>query len=257
MSLPLSAARRRLSGPTSRFGVLRGLSSVACAALSSVLCAAVAAALPAAPLDLGQGLTYVRLRNLPDDFAALKAAWPAPALAIDLRYPANNGAIAMGLALAPRPTTAPLFVLVGPGTPEVAVQVLRSLAPNLITVGLRAPGVVPDIALDVKPDTDRRAYDALDAGTPLDSLIGEKPAPARFNEAALAREHENGGPDDSDRQTDLGVRSDVAPAAVPPGPTGAAAPAVEAPPPPLKDLVLERAMQMHRALLALGLLPAR
>ena len=228
--------------------------------LSPVLCPPASgvqapAATAAAPLDLGQGLTYVRLRRLPGDLALLKAAWPSAALIVDARYPAAEATPATAPDLAPRARTAPLLVLVGPGTPTGLLSALRQSAPGLITLGLAAPGLMPDIALDVKPETDRRAYDALEAGTPLDDLIGEKPAPARFNEAVLAREHENGGTDASDQAPESGVRSDVAPeGAAPTAPVAAAKPA---PPAPLKDVVLERAVQIHRGLQALGLLPAR
>ncbi len=243
--------------------VFRLLFLVHCAALSSVLCAAASAPPPAAaaaaPLDLGQGLAYVRLHRLPDDLAVLKAAWTAPALIVDARYPAG-GAPEAGLDLPPRPRTAPLFVLVGADAPAGLLAVLRRSASAVITLGVAKPGLVPDIALDVKPELDRRAYDALGAGVPLDSLIGETIIPARFNEAALAREHENGGPEDSDQVAESGVRSDVAPdgaAPAPPGSAAAGAAAKPAEPPPLKDVVLERAVQLHRALRALGLLPPR
>ncbi len=214
---------------------------------------------PAALLDLGQGLTYVRLHRLPDDLAAVRTAWTAAALIVDIRYPSDGGAQAPGLDLPPRPRTAPLFVLVGPATPAGLAAALHRAAPNLITLGAAAPGVPPDIVLAVKPDVDRQAYDALDAGASVDSLIGEKSAQTRFDEAALAREHENGRADAPDQEAKADVRSDVLPDATTAGPSGAAAPAAtaNATPPPLKDLVLERAVQLHRALLALGMLRER
>ncbi len=255
LRLSASAFAKASADKSARQAVLCfALLAVLCAALSSVLCAAPPPPTATAPLDLGQGLSYVRLRRLPDDLAVLKTAWPSAALVVDARYPAADATPLTALDLPPRPRTAPLLVLVGPGTPPGVLAALRQPAPSLITVGLTAPGLLPDIALDVKPDTDRRAFDALDAGTPLDSLIGEKQAPARFNEAVLAREHENGA-DASDQAPESGVRSDVAPdGAAPTAPVAAAKPA---PPPPLKDAVLERAVQIHRALQALRMLPAR
>jgi hypothetical protein len=72
--------------------------------LFSVLCGA-AAAPSAAPLDLGQGLSYIRLRHGPDDTALLKAAWPAPALVVDLRYPKGDPIRVFTIDLPARPPT--------------------------------------------------------------------------------------------------------------------------------------------------------
>jgi hypothetical protein len=256
-------------------------------ALTSVLGASASSpAPPAAPLDLGQGLSYVRLRHGPDDSGPLKAAWPARALVVDLRYPQGDSTRVFAIDMPARPPTSALFVLIGPGTSEDAVRALRALAPNLVTLGPAGPGLAPDVALAVKPEADRRAYDALDAGTPLETLIGEKHSEPRFNEAALAREHENGDTDEADGEADTGGQDDSAPdakpaAPIPPPPSSAPTPArptpsppaasgaapagqpasaVPAPvpsPPPLKDEVLERAVQLHRTLLALGLLSGR
>ena len=72
-----------------------------------------------------------------------------------------------------------MFVLVAPTTPADALAALRARAPALITLGLSAPGLTPDIALAVKPEDDRRAYEALDSGASIESLLSEtlaKPA---------------------------------------------------------------------------------
>jgi len=239
---PLAAFRFSVSGI--RYLLLLGLAVAACDAGTA----------PAATVDLGQNLTYLRLRSLPADAPALTAAWLAPALVVDLRYPAVEGAPAFPAGLPARPRTAPLFVLTGPGTPADALAALRAAAPALITLGLRAPGVAPDLVLAVDPAADRRAYDALDAGTALDALINVKIAKERFDEAALAREHQ---------QDQAGTPAPNPPPAAPAAPAPAAAPsapaaapaAAPAPPPPPVDVVLQRAVQLHRALLALGRLP--
>jgi hypothetical protein len=200
-----------------------------------------ALSLPAsAPLDLGQKLTYVRLHRLPDDAVILAAAWSRPALIVDLRYLAGSAAPFLSPALPARPGSAPLFALVSPATPLEALAALRDRAPALITLGLAAPVPAPDIALAVTPEADRHAYDALDSGASIESLLSEKIAKTRFDEAALAHEHAR--PADQE---------------VGPGPSGAAPP--EAPPTATpaepKDVVLQRAVQLQRALLALGKLP--
>ena len=237
------ASESSISGSSRRLRARRLLAS----GLWLLLATAVAAA-PAPTVDLGQNLSYLRLRRLPADAPALTAAWLAPALVVDLRYPAVEGAPAIPAGLPARPRHAPLFVLVGPATPADAVAALRAAAPALITLGLPAPGVTPDLVLAVDPAADRRAYDALDAGTALDALINVKIAKERFDEAALAREHEQ-----DQAGTPPPDRPAATPAAAPAAPaTPAAAPA---PPPPPVDVVLQRAVQLHRALLALGRLP--
>jgi hypothetical protein len=75
-----------------------------------------------------------------------------------------------------------------------------------------------------------RPYEALEHGTPIESLVVEKVAKVRDDEAALERERDADAPEG-------------APAAAKPQP---------ARPPPLIDPVLQRAVQLHRSLLALG-----
>jgi len=206
----------------------------------------------AAPLDLGQNLSYVRLHRLPDDAKTLTAAWISPALVVDLRYPTVDGTPAIPAGLPARSRTAPLFVLVGPGTPAEALAILRASAPALITLGLPAPNLTPDIALSVDPAADRKAYDALDAGDPVESLINVKIKKERFDEAALTREHAE---DLAGATPPPFSPAAPAPPAAPNTPA-AATPAAPAPPPPPIDVVLQRAVQLDRALLALGRLPA-
>jgi hypothetical protein len=203
--------------------------------------------LPAsAPVDLGQKLTYVRLHRLPDDATILAAAWSQPALVVDLRYSTGDTAHSLSANLPARPRSAPLFVLVGPATPPEALAALRERVPSLITLGLAAPGQVPDITLAVAPEADRRAYEALDSGASIDSLLGEKIAKTRFDEAALAHEHTGETMREARPGSDGAAPADAPPAGVTPP---AATPAE------LKDAVLQRAVQLHRALLALGKLP--
>lgn len=208
----------------------------------------------AAPLDLERNLTYVRLHRLPEDAAVLTAAWHAPALVVDLRHVAGDPAQAIPAELPPRPRSAPLVALIGPDTASVLLALIREHAPALITIGLAAPGLTPDIVLPVSPEADRRAYDALDAGASVESLISEKIAKPRFDEAALAHEHTADTAADEGARPAAGGPSDFPPAAGPPPATPAVPPA-GAPEATPRDAVLQRAVQLHRALLALGKLP--
>jgi hypothetical protein len=197
----------------------------------------------AAPLDLGQKLTYVRLHHLPADLAQVATVWPSPALIVDLRYAVEEGTHAAGPGLPARARGEPLFVLVGPATPETAVVALRLVAPGLLTLGLPAPGIPPDIAVAVTPADDRRAYDALDSGVSIESLLSEKLAKQRFDEAALLHE-----------RAEVPSAADARVAAAPPVKPDHPAAAASSPAEPT-DVVLLRAIQVHRALLALGKLP--
>jgi hypothetical protein len=197
----------------------------------------------AVPLDLGQKLTYVRLHHLPADLAQVATVWPAPALIIDLRYAVEEGPRAAGRGLPARARVEPLFVLVGPATPETAVVALRVVAPGLLTLGLPAPGIPPDIAVAVTPEDDRRAYNALDSGVSIESLLSEKLAKQRFDEAALLHQ-----------RAEAPSAADATVAAAPPVKPDHSATAASPPAEPT-DVVLLRAVQVHRALLALGKLP--
>lgn len=201
----------------------------------------------AGPLDLGQNLAYLRLRGRLDDVPALTAAWSSPALILDLRHPAADAAKYIPADLPDRPRAKPLFVLVGPATPADALAALRASAPGIITLGLSAPGLTPDIPIAVKPGDDLRAFEAFDSGTSLESLLSETLAKTRFDEAALL----HGRAQEAGAAAAAAAAAPAATAAVPAPTPGPAAQAAGAPPEP-KDAVLQRAVQLHRALLALG-----
>ena len=214
----------------------------------------------AAPLDLGQDLTYVRLHGRPEEIPTLKAGWGRPSLIIDLRYAAADAPQILPADLPERPASAPLFVLVGPGTPPAALTALRHCAPALITLGLTAPGLTPDIVLAVKPEDDRRAYDAFDSGTSAASLLDDTLAKPRFDEVALLRERAQGtgaaGTPAAAAAGSGGPSEQPATASEAESPAKAAHPAAPAPPPAEpKDGVWQRALQLHRTLHALGRLP--
>ena len=179
----------------------------------------------------------------------LTAAWSEPALIVDLRYSAGNAAPLLPADLPSRPRSAPLFALIGPGTPAEALAALRDRAPALITLGPAAPGSAPDLALAVTLEADRRAYDALDSGTSVDSLLSEKITKTRFDEAALAHEHTRGSAkDESPVSTDPVPANPPSTGDAPPANSAATPPPAATPAEP-KDLVLQRAVQLPRACL--------
>lgn len=193
--------------------------------------------------DLGQGLGYLRVHSLATDDALLRKSMAAPAaLVLDLRYVTADvsSTDALKTIFASRPPGAQLFVLVSPATPPAVAPAL-AVFPALV---LGAPGSVPApkmVVVQTDAAADRRAFDALESGTELSKLIAGRIEKERFDEATLVQEFKNGNHD-----------------AEPPAPSDptaakpdAKAVAKETPPAVPTDRVLQRAVHLHRALLAL------
>jgi hypothetical protein len=199
----------------------------------------------AASSDLGQGLLYYRVHALPADLPPADTA--KSTLVLDLRYTTTDdtGATAFSAWLGFRTATHPVFILVNAGTGPTLLHALagRPGPSGVVALGPPLPAFTPDVPLKISPDTDRRAYDAFDHGTAIDSLIVEKIGKPRYDEASMVRDHasdrEQPAPDDEDAAA---ARPD-------------SAKDKPAPPPQLIDLVLQRAVQLHRALLALHKIP--
>ena len=196
----------------------------------------------AAPVerDLGDGLRYFRIHALPADLPI--AALKAHPVIVDLRYATATaaGAAALDSWLKSHATAdAPVLVLLNADTAAaLRTGFVAGHRPGVgvITIAPAATALTPDIVLAVSPADDRRAYDAFEHGASVDSLITENPDKPRHDEAEIARERTN-PPSESD-DADLILKDD-------------AAPKEAAPPPPVIDSLLERAVQLHRGLLAL------
>lgn len=189
------------------------------------------AAMATEVLDLGHGLGYLRAKTLDDGLAALSAGRP---LVLDLRRATTTTEAAARLNLllmARRPTDASLFILIGPDTPAKLGAVLKAKSARTFLLGVEASAIKPDVIVAQSTDDDRRAYDALDRGTPLAELISGKVEKERFDEATLVAEFKNGSHDAHPSE--------------PPAASVAPAPAK------LTDRVLQRAVHLHRALLVL------
>jgi hypothetical protein len=207
--------------------------------------------------DLGQNLSYLRVAELPTGSPALGR----PSLVLDLRFTTADATAAALLAdqlrgRAPKPT----FVLVNAATAPAILAVLPQ-SPGLVTLGLPATGFAPDVVVNTTAADDRRAYAAPAAGTPIGQLIDDTlPDKPRDDEAALARLH-TGGADESAAEApapdDSGEnRTPPAPPEDSPPSTREPRPASKPAPPRLLDLVLLRAVQLHRTLVAFGRIPA-
>lgn len=194
------------------------------------------AAAPPKPLehDLGQGLAYVRVKRLPADLPG-KAADAAPSCVIDVRYAEADAVAAttfaawLGFRATPR---SPVLVLANPATSPALLEALSRPSARLGVVLIGAAGArfTPDLAVTVAAEDERRAYEALESGTTLASLLADHPEKVRNDEASLVR----GQPGPGETPAD-------------------APPENSAPrrPPPVIDAALQRAVHLHRALLAL------
>lgn len=204
-----------------------------------VSCTALAALLRASePADLGEGLTYVRVHAAPAEVAAAATALDSGrALVLDLRYTAAlSDAAPLTAALARRPAKQPLFVLVSADTPAT----LRpdALPAQVFTLGVDGLKPAPTVAIAQTAAADRAAYDALENGAKLADLISGRLDKERFDEASLVKEFQAGN-----RNAEPPPEPDPAHPA-----SGASA--------KLTDRVLQRAVHLHRALLALPAAPA-
>ena len=201
------------------------------------------AASPAAGLptgldrDLGQGLVYHRVHHVPADLPTAESARKQPCV-LDLRYVHGDADAATALAGWLRfhaSARVPVIVLANADTSAELLAPVDARAPiaGVVVIGIATEGFVPDIALKVSSDTERKAYDALENGASLDALLNDSPAKLRNDEARLAKEH----------QSDAGPDDVIAPDK----------PARSAPPPaaPVIDAALQRAVQLHRTLVAL------
>jgi hypothetical protein len=190
------------------------------------------------PQDLGQGLNYFRVHALADDAKALEAAVAGnAALVIDVRFAsARPEDVALfEHALAQHHGAELLCVLVSPATPAAFAAALADGTGRFTTLGVSGAAPSPKVVVEQAAETDRRAYDALDAGTPLAALLSGKIEKDRYDEAALMNDFSNGNTSGEP----------------PPAPDPKTIKDAPEKPPVLIDRVLQRAVHLHRALAAI------
>ncbi len=178
--------------------------------------------------DLGRGLVYHRVRHLPADLPSADAARKRPTV-LDVRY--VRGDAAAGAALVAwlkfyATFHTPVFVLANTETSTPILRALASRGPlgSILVIGAPARDFAPDIAIQTTADAERQAYDAVGAGTDPNTLIVENADKVRNDEASLSH--------DSSTEPQADPAKEHAPA------------------PPL-DAALQRAVHLHRTLVAL------
>jgi hypothetical protein len=184
--------------------------------------------------DLGQGLAYYRIHRLPADLPTAETARRQPCV-LDLRYVRAEAEAASALAGWMKfhaTARTPVFILANAETSLALLTPLtsRTSSASVVILGPVSAGFTPDIALKISPDAERRAYDALEQGASVAALLNDSPDKARNDEARLARDQ----------------RGDAAP-----DDEAASRESKPAPPAPVIDAALQRAVQLHRTLLAL------
>jgi hypothetical protein len=181
--------------------------------------------------DLGLGLAYYRIHQLPEDLPASDGP-RTPACVVDLRYVRTNGAGAKAFQnwLLGRATArSPVFVLANADTDGAVLAALKDRDPSggVMLIGSANRNFRPDVAVNVTPEVDRQAYDAFEKGATIASLLNDNPGKIRYDETSLGK----------DRRAEPPAR-----------PAGEGKDVVT---PPAVDPVLQRAVHVHRGLLAL------
>ncbi len=187
--------------------------------------------------DLGRGLSYLRVSSVSESAKAIVASVPQNRpFVLDLRYvtATDEDSRLISGALAKRTGTLPLFILISPETPPAVAQALSRLPVGTITLGVEGSAPVPTVVVAQATGTDRRAYDAARDGLALETLISGKINKERFDEASLVRDFQNGHAYPSP----------------PSAPDWATKPDTQKPQ-VLTDRVLQRAVHLHRTLVAL------
>jgi len=218
----------RHRGPAIKAGVNLTLRTSALAALVLAFAGAAPASEPAR--DLGQGLSYYRVHEMPRDLPSPASGRPG-ACVLDLRFATADEATAATLKAWVRfnvSARTPVFVLENSGTAPALLAAFPGGGPQgLVVLAPSADKLSPDIAVDVAPKADKSAYAALEKGAALESLLSDFPDKPRIDEAYLEKEHIS----DADAP-DTPADKDLAPR-------------------PQVDFLLQRAVQLHRGLLAL------
>jgi len=185
-----------------------------------------------APVDLGEGLLYLRIV----DAASVPALEASSPLVLDLRRArSETPEEASGLGNLLRAAGPVRFVLISRETGAAVHHLLATRSPAVVTLSAGSVEPSPDFTVNAAAEEDLRAYDAYENGTDLARLIQPPIRKNRRDEAAIVRSRANGNGNNA-------ASSEDPPAETTPEPEE----------PLLVDRVLQRAVHLHRGLKALG-----
>ncbi|CAM2994670.1 hypothetical protein [Rariglobus hedericola] len=197
---------------------------------------ALALVVSARAVELSPGLDYLRAGAA--DSATFAKALETGSVVLDLRYASTKTAAATlsgvkGFRTHPKRI---VLVLLSPETSGAARNELSVTIPGCITIGRASADYKTDIIVTTTAEADKRAFDALVADTSPAKLVLENVNKSRFDEATLIHEHETG------------VETPAPAEAVK---SASASETADKPKPLPVDAVLQRAVQIHRGLVAL------
>lgn len=200
------------------------------------------------PSDLGSNLAYIRIHSLADSASALQSALaPKHACVLDLRHVVSTEESVGSLraALAAHSGDAALYILISPSTPADVIDAVNTTPGPYVTLGVANPNLPPKVTVNATTEEDRQAYDAFESGTPITDLISGKIEKERYDEATLVQEFKNGDTNPPELLTPDPTKPKTETTGGKPSESTAPAAA------PLRDKVLQRALNLHQALLAL------
>lgn len=203
--------------------------------------------------DLGQALFFLRITDARAEQSIMTdTVGSRAALILDLRGLACEidfvTLLHTALAKPPAPHTVRIVLVNSATDPAIVAALEDDALLSVITLSPRSPNLTADIQVATSADEERKALDALSNGTPLEKLIADAHDKRRYDEAKLVHDHAN-GVTPSDEELPADAEDDTITTEPTSGKknSGAEKKAVQLP----RDLVLERAVQLHRALLAL------
>src|SRR5438309_158691 len=141
--------------------------------------------------DLGRGLAYFRLHELPADLPGKPTGAKVSPCVVDVRYlhadgPATTAFVAWLKFRATRQS--PVFVLANHETEGALIDALANhgRASGIVVVGIEGGGFRPDVSVTSSTQMERRAYDSFEKGTAIEKLLTENPDKVRNDEASLS-----------------------------------------------------------------------
>ncbi len=200
---------------------------------------------------LAEGISYIRIRNIEQSLSILHSHLSQKAVVIDLRFVTSNPesikALGSLLSINSRPlsSTKAILVLCNRETSAPLGELLQNLQNegSIIAIGSspHATNFTPKLSVNVLPEEDSKAYQALLEESELDSLINENVIKDRYDEARLIKDFQNNkGLIDSKPLRESKPDSPADEIVIKPAP------------PPLTDDILQRAYFLIKALEGLG-----
>lgn len=204
-------------------------------------------------MALSADLGYLRVHSIVQERGTIQEALQqSRALVLDLRRPLDerDAGETLHQELASHPAKSRLYVLVSPATPVPVVGAIAANSARLVTLGIKGSQPEPQVVVQQSAEDDRKAYDALTAGSTLADLVSGKIEKERYDEASLVQEFKNGNHDARPPAVPA-LRSPESEGGSPAEGSEATQTKGNGSPVRPTDRVLQRAMHLHRALLAL------